>query len=63
MAHLLLKSVPVDGPEGRRVRVYFYDDGSVRFLVRNAGPMVVTEAFISGKDKNVIIKVAPVKNV
>jgi len=59
MAKRLLKSVRVDGPEGRYVRVVFYDDGSLRFRVTNAGPMVITEAYIQGKNKHVILGVAP----
>lgn len=58
MAKLLL-SAPVDGPGDRRVRVLFYDDGSIRVRVSNAAPMRMSEAFLSGRDANVIIKLDP----
>jgi hypothetical protein len=55
----LVQSVPVDGPGDRRVRVLFYDDGSIRFRVANAAPMRLSEAFLSGRDANVIVKLDP----
>ncbi len=55
----LLLSAPVDGPGDRRVRVLFYDDGSIRLRVSNAAPMRMSEAFLSGRDANVIIKLDP----
>jgi hypothetical protein len=59
MAKKLVQSERVDGPGGRYVRVLFYDDGSVRFRITDAGPMVITEAYIQGKNKHVIIGVSP----
>jgi hypothetical protein len=56
MAANLIRSEPVDGPDGQRVRVLFYDDGSMRIRVHDAGPMVIAEAFLSGHGKHVIIK-------
>lgn len=56
----LVKSEPVDGPEGQRVRILFYDDRSVRVRIHDAGPMVITEAFLTGPGKHVIIKLDPV---
>lgn len=55
----LLTSVPVSGPAGRRVRVLFYDDGSIRFRVPDAAPMRISEAFLSGAREPVIIKLDP----
>lgn len=55
----LLVSVPVSGPAGRRVRVLFYDDGSIRFRVPDAAPMKLSEAFLSGAKEPVIIKLDP----
>jgi hypothetical protein len=62
MAKRLIHSVRVDGPDNRYVRVLFYDDGSVRFRLTNAGPMVITEAYIQGPGKHVILGVAPARN-
>jgi len=59
MAKRLVQSERVDGPGGRYVRIGFYDDGSVRFRITNAGPMVITEAYIQGQRKHVILAVAP----
>jgi hypothetical protein len=55
----LLQSERVDGPDGRRVQVLFYDDQSIRFRIYDA-PMVIEEAFLPGSRNNhAIIKVAP----
>ena len=62
MTKRLLRSVRVDGPDGKYVRVLFYDDGSVRFRITNAGPMVITEAYIQGEKKHVILGVAPARS-
>jgi len=62
MTKRLVHSVRVDSPDGRYVRVLFYNDGSVRFRLTNAGPMVITEAYIQGVGKHVILGVAPAKN-
>jgi len=62
MTKRLLDSQRVDGPNGEYVRVLFYDDGSVRFRITNAGPMVITEAYIQGVRKHVILGVAPATN-
>ncbi len=62
MAKRLLRSVRVDGPVGRYLRVLFYDDGSVRFRITNAGPMAITQAYIQGRNKHVILEVVPAKN-
>lgn len=59
MASELLLSTPVIGPSGQSVRVLFYQDGSIRFRIDEAGPMVIKEAFLSAQGKNVIIKVSP----
>lgn len=55
----LLMSVPIKGPDERRVRVLFYDDGSIRFRVTDAAPMKLAEAFLRGRDSSVIVKLDP----
>jgi hypothetical protein len=55
----LLDSQRVDGPNGTRVQVLFYEDDSIRFRIYDA-PMVIEEAFLPGsKHKHAIIKIAP----
>lgn len=55
----LVKSERVDGPEGTRVQVLFYDDRSMRFRIYES-PLVIEEAFLTGnKQDHSIIKVAP----
>lgn len=59
MAPQLVDSERVDGSDGTRVQVLFYDDGSLRFRVYKT-PMVIEEAFLTGnRDQNTIIKLAP----
>ncbi|MFE0538094.1 hypothetical protein ACFW20_29110 [Streptomyces nigra] len=51
---------PVELPDGRRIRVSAYPDGSIRFSVDGL-PYVLTEAYLSGnpeKDK-AIVKLSP----
>lgn len=55
----LLETKLVDGPEDRMVRIRFYDDQSIRIELPEAGPMVLTEAFLSGKAHTVVIKLDP----
>ncbi|MGH8936602.1 MAG: hypothetical protein ACRDXD_10145 [Acidimicrobiia bacterium] len=58
MASELVRSVRVDGPEGRRVQVLFYADDSIRFRIYDS-PLVIEEAFLTGnRGQNAIIKVA-----
>jgi hypothetical protein len=59
----LIRSVRVDPPEHpyyhhERVQVLFYDDGSYRFRIPNATPLVIEEAFLTGKRKTANIKLA-----
>ncbi len=56
---LLTSSIKVDGPAGQQVRVLFYSDGSISFRVVKGGPMVLTEAYLQGSDKDVIVEVTP----
>lgn len=42
------RAATVQAPEGRMVRVLFYDDGSYRFRPYEA-PLVIEEAFPTGK--------------
>ncbi|WP_030940623.1 MULTISPECIES: hypothetical protein [Streptomyces] len=53
---------PIELPDGRKVRVSAYPDGSIRFRVDGL-PYVLTEAYLSGnpeKDK-AILKLSPGK--
>jgi hypothetical protein len=46
-------------PDGRKVRVLSYDDGSIRFRVDDA-PYVLEEAFLAGgRNDHAIIKISP----
>ncbi|MFE0351470.1 hypothetical protein [Streptomyces griseoluteus] len=59
-AHFLAD--PIELPDGRKVRVSAYPDGSIRFRVDGL-PYVLTEAYLSGnpeKDK-AILKLSPGK--
>lgn len=53
------KTVRVTGPHGQTVDVKFFADGSIRFRLNEAGPMVVRYAFLPGKGQNVIVELAP----
>lgn len=55
----LLETKLVEGPEDRQVRLRFYGDHSMRIELPEAGPMVLTEAFLSGKGHTVVIKLDP----
>jgi hypothetical protein len=59
MASQLLDSIAIEGPSGQKVRVRFYADGSMRFKVLEAGPMVIAEAFMTGHRHDVIVKLEP----
>ncbi|MGW1716088.1 hypothetical protein [Streptomyces sp. NPDC002156] len=49
-------------PDGRRIRVMAYEDGSIRFRVDGA-PYVLAEAFLSGSSQDkAILKLSPGKN-
>ncbi|MEW1827875.1 hypothetical protein [Streptomyces sp. NPDC088196] len=53
---------PIELPDGRKIRVSAYPDGSIRFRVDGL-PYVLTEAYLSGnpeKDK-AILKLSPGK--
>ena len=52
-------NVHVVGPQGKSIEVKFFDDGSVRFRLNEAGPMVIRYAFLPGKGQNVIVEVSP----
>ena len=55
------RTVPVLGPNGRAINVRFLDDGSVRFLLKKAGPMLIRYAFLPGVGQNVILELKPEK--
>jgi hypothetical protein len=49
----------VTAPDGRKVGVLFYDDGSIRFRIHMT-PIVIEEAFLPGnRQGHALIKVAP----
>jgi hypothetical protein len=51
-------SEAVYSPDGQRVQVLFYADGSIRFRIYGS-PWVIEEAFLTGNaQQNAIIKVA-----
>ena len=55
----LIDSQRVDGSDGTRVQLLFYEDGSLRFRVYKT-PMVISEAFLTGnQDQKTIIKLSP----
>lgn len=55
----LVQSERVDGPDGARVQVLFYDNASIRFRIYEC-PLVIEEAFLTGnRNDHAIIKVAP----
>jgi hypothetical protein len=55
----LLQSERVDGPDGKRVQVLFYDDESIRFRIYDC-PLVIEEAFLTGnRQEHAILKVGP----
>ncbi|MDI9835221.1 hypothetical protein [Streptomyces sp. KAU_LT] len=51
---------PIELPDGRRVRVSAYPDGSIRFSVDGL-PYVLTEAYLSGNPETdkAIVKLSP----
>ncbi len=59
MAAKLLKSERVDGPDGQRVQVLFYDDATIRFRIYEC-PLVLEEAYLTGnRQDHSIVKVGP----
>jgi hypothetical protein len=50
-------------PDGRRIRVLGYEDGSIRFRIEGA-PYVISEAFLTkGSTGGAIIKLVPADKV
>lgn len=45
--------------KGRKVRVTFLEDGRVRFRIDKAGPMVLTECYLTGKQQDILAAFAP----
>jgi hypothetical protein len=59
VAAKLLKSERVDGPDGQRVQVLFYDDDTIRFRIYQC-PLVLEEAYLTGnRHDHSILKVGP----
>lgn len=56
---LLIHSVPVHSPDGRRVQVLFYDDGTYRFRVYET-PLYLSECYLQGgRNDHAILKLVP----
>lgn len=55
----LVETKLIEGPADRTVRIRFYDDNSMRIEIPEAGPMVISEAFLPGKDHTVVVKLDP----
>lgn len=53
------QTVRVTSPHGQSVDVKFFDDGSVRFRLNEAGPMLIRFAFLPGVGQNVIVELTP----
>jgi len=53
------ENVRVSGPLGQTIDVKFFTDGSIRFRLNEAGPMVIKYAFLPGAGQNVIVELAP----
>jgi len=54
------QTVQVTGPNGESIDVKFFtDDGSIRFRLNEAGPMVIRYAFLPGRGQNVIVELVP----
>jgi len=53
------KTIRVTGPHGQTVDVKFFADGSIRFRLNEAGPMVIRYAFLPGRGQNVIVELTP----
>ncbi len=49
----------VVGPSGTRVDILFYDDGGLKFRVRESGPMAVTQAWLTGRGQDVMVRLVP----
>ncbi|MER6981680.1 hypothetical protein [Streptomyces carpinensis] len=56
------KADPIELPDGRKIRVSAYPDGSIRFRVDGL-PYVLTEAYLSGNPEShkAIVKLSPGK--
>lgn len=55
------QTVQVTGPRGESINIKFFtDDGSIRFRLNEAGPMVIRYAFLPGRGENVIVELVPV---
>ena len=59
-AHFVAETIEL--PDGRKIRVSAYPDGSIRFRVDGL-PYVLTEAYLSGNPENdkAILKISPGK--
>lgn len=51
----LITTEKVTGPDGKEVRIRFYDDGPCALRLLRQGPMHIFEAFLPGRDRTVII--------
>ena len=49
----------VVGPNGTRVDILFYDDGGLKFRVRESGLVAVTQAWLTGRGQDVMVRLVP----
>lgn len=54
-----LNAVTVMTPGGQRIRITEYQDRRLRFRISKAAPAMIQEAYLTGNDDDVIIKIAP----
>jgi hypothetical protein len=54
----LVVSQPLDLPGGRKMKVFAYDNGEVRFELSD-GPWVLSQCFLPGEKDKAIIKLSP----
>jgi len=59
MAAKRIGAESVTGPDERRVEVVFYDDGGLAVNVREAGPMALTQAWLTGRGNDVRVRLVP----
>lgn len=59
MAAKRIGAESVTGPNDTQVDVVFYDDGGLAVRVREAGPMAMTQAWMTGRGQDVRLRLVP----
>jgi hypothetical protein len=59
MAAKRIGAESVTGPNDTKVEVIFYDDGGLAVNVREAGPLAVTQAWLTGRGNDVRVRLVP----